>query len=423
MVLAHELGHAFSLQHDTGIMSASAGESSYPTTWSPNSITAWSTFFANDYGHGSNPACLENAAAPVGSTCGDGVVNAGEQCDCASSDCSVLDPCCDGATCQFVAGAQCSGDDACCQSCQFAPADTVCGASGACALESTCSGTSPQCPENDAPVGTACTSSPPTGSPTAGVCYADACVSVTDQCAAVPSGQPQYPPASPSADCTHLYCNDAPGLPPNQYWPLLPSDGTPCGTDKVCVSGVCTPTADVVLDGCPLDPLKTEPGVCGCGAGDQDTDLDGVADCLDACPANPSRSTEPCDATDAGSAPDAGSSLDAGSGLDAGTASDAGSTSDAGSAPDAGGAGDAGAGSDAGVDADGGGQADAGAPDAGSPDAGAPIVRDAGSGAPQTASSGCSATGGNGAGTLPFLLLFGLLALVRRGPLWPRSWL
>lgn len=34
-------------------------------------------------------------------------------------------------------------------------------------------------------------------------------------------------------------------------------------------------------DGCPEDPDKTEPGVCGCGVPDVDADGDGVIDCLD----------------------------------------------------------------------------------------------------------------------------------------------
>jgi subtilisin-like proprotein convertase family protein len=37
-------------------------------------------------------------------------------------------------------------------------------------------------------------------------------------------------------------------------------------------------------DLCPADPNKTEPGVCGCGVPDTDTDGDLVADCLDNCP-------------------------------------------------------------------------------------------------------------------------------------------
>jgi hypothetical protein len=35
---------------------------------------------------------------------------------------------------------------------------------------------------------------------------------------------------------------------------------------------------------CPDDPNKTEPGVCGCGRSDADTDSDGIEDCLDNAP-------------------------------------------------------------------------------------------------------------------------------------------
>ncbi|WP_223550698.1 T9SS type A sorting domain-containing protein, partial [Aestuariivivens sp. NBU2969] len=37
------------------------------------------------------------------------------------------------------------------------------------------------------------------------------------------------------------------------------------------------------LDGCPDDPNKTDPGVCGCGTAETDTDSDGVLDCNDLC--------------------------------------------------------------------------------------------------------------------------------------------
>lgn len=37
-------------------------------------------------------------------------------------------------------------------------------------------------------------------------------------------------------------------------------------------------------DACPDDPGKTEPGICGCGVADVDSDCDGVMDCFDICP-------------------------------------------------------------------------------------------------------------------------------------------
>ncbi|MEW6079598.1 MAG: thrombospondin type 3 repeat-containing protein [Thermodesulfobacteriota bacterium] len=42
-------------------------------------------------------------------------------------------------------------------------------------------------------------------------------------------------------------------------------------------------------DGCPDDPGKTGPGICGCGILDADTDGDGSPDCNDACPQDPDK--------------------------------------------------------------------------------------------------------------------------------------
>ncbi len=64
---------------------------------------------------------------------------------------------------------------------------------------------------------------------------------------------------------------------------LLPSSAT------VTVSPGTQATADFTLsvfgvgDGCPDDPDKAEPGACGCGVPDTDSDGDGVPDCNDGC--------------------------------------------------------------------------------------------------------------------------------------------
>jgi hypothetical protein len=47
-------------------------------------------------------------------------------------------------------------------------------------------------------------------------------------------------------------------------------------------------TADC-FDGCPSDPAKIAPGLCGCGVADVDSDGDGTANCLDGCPNDPAK--------------------------------------------------------------------------------------------------------------------------------------
>ena len=50
--------------------------------------------------------------------------------------------------------------------------------------------------------------------------------------------------------------------------------------------GVFTVLLSSLSDNCPADPNKTEPGICGCGLADTDSDGDGALDCLDNCPAD-----------------------------------------------------------------------------------------------------------------------------------------
>ena len=76
-------------------------------------------------------------------------------------------------------------------------------------------------------------------------------------------------------------------------------DGCPSDPNKLA-PGVCgcgAPDVDSdgdgaldCFDGCPNDANKTSPGACGCGVADVDSDSDGVADCLDGCPSDPNKS-------------------------------------------------------------------------------------------------------------------------------------
>lgn len=67
------------------------------------------------------------------------------------------------------------------------------------------------------------------------------------------------------------------------------------GTSRVFTVGALEPDGDGdgvpdSPDECPHDPLKHEPGVCGCGVSDTlDRDADGTVDCLDVCPDDPEK--------------------------------------------------------------------------------------------------------------------------------------
>ena len=74
-----------------------------------------------------------------------------------------------------------------------------------------------------------------------------------------------------------------------------------CGVPDTDTDSDGTPDC---IDNCPDDQEKTEPGVCGCGTADTDTDGDGTPDCNDLCPEDLGK-TEPgvcgCGSSDADS--------------------------------------------------------------------------------------------------------------------------
>jgi hypothetical protein len=98
-----------------------------------------------------NTTCLVDAgqahAQITLQMCGNGIVEAGEECDPGQGTNST---CCDPTTCKFINGAKCDPlNSACCtESCSFAPSSQVCrpAKDASCDTAETCTGTSADCP-------------------------------------------------------------------------------------------------------------------------------------------------------------------------------------------------------------------------------------------------------------------------------------
>src|SRR5690606_17198816 len=82
--------------------------------------------------------------------CGNGIVEAGEDCDCGGEEGCAGNTCCDPKTCKFTSGSVCDdSNEECCSGCQFRSSDSVCREShGPCDPEERCTGNSGMCPED-----------------------------------------------------------------------------------------------------------------------------------------------------------------------------------------------------------------------------------------------------------------------------------
>uniref|UniRef100_A0A8C2VIA5 ADAM metallopeptidase domain 33 n=1 Tax=Chinchilla lanigera TaxID=34839 RepID=A0A8C2VIA5_CHILA len=150
--MAHEIGHSLGLGHDPdgccaergGCVMAEATGKPFPRVFSACSRRQLRAFFRKGGG-----ACLSNVPEPglpaPPARCGNGFVEAGEECDCGSGQ-TCSEPCCFAHNCTLRAGAQCAHGD-CCARCLLKPAGSLCRrAMGDCDLPEFCTGASPDCP-------------------------------------------------------------------------------------------------------------------------------------------------------------------------------------------------------------------------------------------------------------------------------------
>lgn len=175
-VIAHELGHNFGASHDctSGTcrgdspdgnccpLSESTCDADGEYIMNPKSSRRHESFSPCTVGSVCaaigrelvDTSCLvsaEDAPDINDSECGNGIVEAGETCDCGGEGCPE-DSCCDPATCQLRSGAECdpAADGCCTRECRVAERGRVCRAStGPGDPEETCDGSSSQCPEDE----------------------------------------------------------------------------------------------------------------------------------------------------------------------------------------------------------------------------------------------------------------------------------
>ncbi|KAF8980760.1 hypothetical protein BGZ46_003721 [Entomortierella lignicola] len=272
MVVAHEVGHGFGAIHDCNQQTCAGGgpaanqccplstatcdagarfimnpsESVATKLFSPCSIKAICSTIASPSGKCLKPPGTRSTQDSESNICGNGIKEAGEDCDCGSPDDCAKDPCCNGATCKFKAGAVCDDlNDSCCQNCQLRPAGQVCRAAiSECDTQEVCSGTNATCPPDQfLPNQTPCKG---TGNMTGLQCANGYCTSRDLQCQQQdrPGVTKQCGAASNSCDLT---CNDPSGSSltctqiPNTFF----SDGTPCGVGGTCQQGNCQYTEGV----------------------------------------------------------------------------------------------------------------------------------------------------------------------------------
>ncbi|GAA5936111.1 hypothetical protein JCM1841_007056 [Sporobolomyces salmonicolor] len=256
-VIAHEIGHNFGAIHDCASgcslsgsccpLSRTTCDAQANYIMSPVSIKNVSSFstcsignICSTIGNSLNTTCLATPAAAGNpsiislQSCGNGIVEAGEDCDPGGA----TDPCCDARTCKFAAGAVCSPTNSlCCTAqCQVAGNGTVCRPSmdPTCDTQEVCDGRNATCPADvHVKDGTSCGSD-------GLACASGICTSRSLQCQNAGSSLnlTSACPQSTSSSCS-ITCADPTSNADCIVLDQSFRDGTSCGYGGRCENGAC----------------------------------------------------------------------------------------------------------------------------------------------------------------------------------------
>ncbi|GAB1301750.1 Disintegrin and metalloproteinase domain-containing protein 9 [Apodemus speciosus] len=122
-IVAHELGHNLGMNHDDGRECFCGAKSCIMNSGASGSRN-FSSCSAEDFEKltlNKGGSCLLNIPRPdeaySAPSCGNKLVDPGEECDCGTPKECELDPCCEGSTCKLKSFAECAYGD-CCKDCQ-----------------------------------------------------------------------------------------------------------------------------------------------------------------------------------------------------------------------------------------------------------------------------------------------------------------